>query len=74
MTINTDDKPAALINTLATQLEKRKLATLLLQQNFPRTDLWLDTHYTPYGQKLLAEHISSAIAGLAADLKLANDS
>jgi len=62
MTINTDEKPAALINALATQLDKEKIShSFYYSKNFPRTDLWLDTHYTPYGQKLLAEHISSAI-------------
>jgi len=30
-------------------------------RKFPNTDLWLDAHYNPYGQSLLADHIGEVI-------------
>lgn len=63
MTINTDEKPAMLINQLGTRLQQDGIAySFYHSKQFPRTDLWLDTHYTPYGQKLLAEHIEKVLS------------
>jgi hypothetical protein len=63
MTINTDEKPTAMINALVNQLQGSSIEySFFHSRAFPRTDLWLDTHYTPYGQTLLANHIADVIA------------
>lgn len=63
ITQNTDLHPATLIAGLAEQLEENHIPhSFFYSRKFPRTDLWLDTHYTPYGQALLADHISDVIA------------
>jgi len=62
MTVNTDEKPAALIHQLANRLQQNKIShSYFYSKRFPRTDLWLDTHYTPYGQKMLADHLSTTL-------------
>jgi hypothetical protein len=62
MTINTDEKPAMLVHQLSTHLQRDGVAhSFYRSKQFPRTDLWLDTHYTPYGQKLLAKHIEKVL-------------
>ena len=62
MTINTDEKPAMLVHQLSTRLQRDGIAySFYYSKKFPRTDLWLDTHYTPYGQKLLAKHIEKVL-------------
>jgi len=63
LTQNTDLHPATLISGLANQLAKKNIEqSFFYSRKFPRTDLWLDTHYTPYGQALLADHIMDVIA------------
>ncbi len=62
MTVNTDEKPSLLIHQLANRLQQGGIHhSYFYSKRFPRTDLWLDTHYTPYGQKLLAHHISETL-------------
>ena len=62
MTINTDEKPQLMIAQLAKKLEQNGIAhSFVFSKMFPRTDLWLDTHYTPYGQKRLAHHIAEIL-------------
>lgn len=62
MTINTDAQPALMINTLASRLQQNGIAnSYFYSRTFPRTDLWLDTHYTPYGQALLSKHLSNIL-------------
>lgn len=64
MTQNTDLHPAILISGLTQKLtEQNTDYSFLYSRKFPRTDLWLDTHYTPYGQAFLADHITDIIAG-----------
>lgn len=62
MTINTDEKPTAMIHSLAEKLQTSGIRYSFLEsRKFPRTDLWLDTHYTPYGQARLAEHLAAVL-------------
>ena len=62
ITQNTDAQPATRISELAKQLGQSNIPhSFFYSRAFPRTDLWLDTHYTPYGQALLAEHIAEVI-------------
>jgi hypothetical protein len=63
ITQNTDAQPATRISELVKQLGQSNIPhSFFYSRTFPRTDLWLDTHYTPYGQALLASHISAVIA------------
>lgn len=63
ITQNTDQVPATMIAALAKNLDEKNIShSYFYSRNFPRTDLWLDTHYTPYGQALLADHISKIIS------------
>lgn len=63
MTQNTDEHPGTMITGLARELDSSHIDySFFYSRKFPRTDLWLDTHYTPYGQALLAEHIAGVIA------------
>lgn len=66
MTQNTDAYPAAMIQQLAAPMKQQGIAySYFYSKQFPRTDLWLDTHYTPYGQRLLAEHIRAVLDGVS---------
>jgi hypothetical protein len=63
ITVNTDQLPATMIAALAKNLNQQNINhSYFYSRTFPRTDLWLDTHYTPYGQSLLADHISEIIS------------
>lgn len=62
MTINTDGKPTMMIQQLAGRLQQDGIAHSFVHSRlFPRTDLWLDTHYTPYGQARLADHLGEIL-------------
>jgi hypothetical protein len=48
--------------TLTDLLEKDGVAySVFKSRRIPNTDLWLDAHYSPYGQSLLADHLAGII-------------
>jgi hypothetical protein len=63
ITNDTKGHDRELIYTLTNQLDEKDIEhSSFYSRAFPRTDLWLDAHYTPYGQALLADHIAKVIA------------
>jgi hypothetical protein len=62
MTADTEKHEQELLVKLSEELAKKNIGySFFYSKKFPRTDLWLDAHYTPYGQALLAEHIAEVI-------------
>lgn len=58
-TQDTQGENLVAIRALADELGKRGVAhSVFKSRYFPSTDLWLDAHFTPYGQSLLADHIA----------------
>lgn len=63
MTQDTQEHNAVLLHALADSLSANNIKhSFFYSRKFPRTDLWLDAHYTPYGQKLLARHIADVVS------------
>lgn len=57
-THDTQGENLVAINLLADELKKQGVKhSFFKSRQLPNTDLWLDAHFTPYGQSLLADHI-----------------
>lgn len=57
-THDTQDENLAAVKLLAERLTAQGIQhSTFRSRRLPNTDLWLDAHYSPYGQALLARHI-----------------
>jgi hypothetical protein len=60
MTMDTQNYNSNDIYSLAANIKKSGIDhSFFYSRKFPSTDLWLDAHYSPYGQKLLAKHLEN---------------